>query len=154
MKKKPPKVQKLPIDPSRLRRLPAEGFSWIDRRFVRDGFIDNLPPETNLLYFFLVAVCDPRGLSFYADPTISKLIKLNAQDLTQARARLIEAQLILYQYPLYQVLPLPPKVQLPAAPPPPVTQRATNDEFSPIAKVFDAVLASAPPIQSENREES
>lgn len=109
MKRKPPK--KRPIDPTRIRCLPASGFSWIDRRFVREGFIEQLSPEANLLYFFLVAVSDARGLSFYAEPTISNKLKLSPQELKEARARLTEAELVLYRYPLYQVLSLPARGQ-------------------------------------------
>jgi hypothetical protein len=111
------KVQNKPIDPARLRSVPQEGFSWIDRRFVREGFIDRLPGEAILLYFFLVAVSDAQGLSFYADPTIGKILKLNPGELTQARARLIKAELILHHCPLYQVLPLPQKAEPTSRPP-------------------------------------
>ncbi len=103
-------VKKKPIDHERIRSVPAEGFSWIDRRFVREGFIEPLASQAILLYLFLIAVSDARGLSFYADPTISRMIKLDAEELSQARARLVSGKLILYEYPLYQVLPLPPKV--------------------------------------------
>ena len=109
MKGKPPKVHKEPIDPERVRRIPAEGFSWLDRRFVREGFIERLPCEAILLYWFLVSVSDSRGLSFYSEATISRILKLNAEEISQARARLISADLILYRYPLYQVLALPAK---------------------------------------------
>ena len=99
--------KKIPIDPARLRVIPPSGFSWIDRRFIRDGFLDRLPTEASLLYFFLAAVSDAEGLSFYSDPTIAKLLRLDHEQIEQARARLVSAQLILYRYPLYQVLPLP-----------------------------------------------
>lgn len=102
-------IKKVPIDPTRVRKIPPEGFSWIERRFIRDGFIDRLPPEAILLYFFLAAVSDLNGLSFYSDPTLGKILKLNPEELTQSRARLTAAGLILYRYPLYQVLPVPPK---------------------------------------------
>ncbi len=115
MKGKNSKVHKRPIDPERVRRIPAEGFSWIDRRFVREGFIERLSPEAILLYLFLVAVSDARGLSFYAEPTILRILKLNLQELTQARSRLVNAKLILYTYPIYQVLPLPPQQRGPSA---------------------------------------
>ena len=104
-------VKKEPIDSERIRAIPREGFSWIDRRLIRDGLIDELPPEAILLYFFLLAVSDARGLSFYADSTISERLKLDREELTQARARLIAARLILYRYPIYQVLPLPQREQ-------------------------------------------
>jgi hypothetical protein len=100
-------VKKVPIDSGRVREIPQEGFSWIDRRFIREGFIDKLPGEAILLYFFLVAVSDAQGLSYYADPTVRKILKLDGQDLVQARQRLISAGLILYRHPLYQVLPVP-----------------------------------------------
>ncbi len=111
MKRRPRSVKKKPIDSERIRRIPAEGFSWVDRRLIRDGFVDPLAPEAILLYFFLVSVADAEGLSFYADPTISRKLKLNPDELSQARARLLSAQLILYEHPVYQVLPLPAKVK-------------------------------------------
>jgi hypothetical protein len=101
------KVHKEPIDPARIRKVPREGFSWIDRRFVREGFIDRLPGDAILLYFFLATVSDAQGLSFYSDPTTAKLLKLDQEQIVQSRARLTSAQLILYRHPLYQVLPLP-----------------------------------------------
>lgn len=117
------KIPKEPLDHQRLRRLPPQGFSWIDRRFVREGFIEDLPPEAILLYFFLVAVSDAQGLSFYADPTISRILKLNAEELSQARTRLVDRALILYKYPLYQVLSLPRKREPP--------KHASSSAFSP-----------------------
>lgn len=116
MKRNGIRVKKEPIDPARLRTIPREGFSWIDRRFLREGFIDRLPGEAILLYFFLVAVSDAQGLSFYADPTIGKILKLDPESLSQARARLVTAHLILYRHPLYQVLELPREME----PPPPL----------------------------------
>ena len=104
---KSPQFQKTPLDSRRIRQLPASGFSWIDRRFVRQGFLHPLPAQAILLYFFLVAVSDAQGLSFYADATIARLLKLSIEEVVQSRARLLSAQLILYTYPLYQVLALP-----------------------------------------------
>ena len=105
------KAKKMPIDPDRVRTLPAEGFSWIDRRFVREGFVKPLGRDAVLLYLFLIAVSDAQGISFYGDPTLGKLLKLTLEGLTQARAQLINQELIIYQYPLYQVLPLPVQVK-------------------------------------------
>jgi hypothetical protein len=111
-------IKKIPIDPGRVRGIPPDGFSWIDRRFVREGFIDRLPGEAILLYFFLAAVSDAQGLSFYADPTVGKILKLDPEKLTQSRARLIKADLVAYRYPLYQVLELPRESKGPPSPPP------------------------------------
>ena len=46
---------------ARLRRPPATGWSWVDRRFVREHMAD-LSREAVLLYFFLAAVADKHGL--------------------------------------------------------------------------------------------
>jgi hypothetical protein len=130
-------VKKELLDPDRVRSIPREGFSWLDRRFVRAGFMEQLPPEAILLYLFLVAVSDARGLSFYADPTVSRIIKLNPEQLTQARARLVSARLILYRYPLYQVLPLPqrPGAGGRSSPVSPDTPKARGGDPLPISEI-------------------
>ena len=61
-------IPKRILVPARLRRPPATGWSWIDRRFVREH-MDHLSREAVLLYFFLSAVADKNGLSFYGDGT-------------------------------------------------------------------------------------
>ena len=43
--------------PARLRRPPKTGWSWVDRRFVREH-AERLSREAMLLYFFLAAVAD------------------------------------------------------------------------------------------------
>jgi hypothetical protein len=52
VKRRTRSITKRPIDPERTRRIPAEGFSWLDRRFVREGLIEPLALEAILLYFF------------------------------------------------------------------------------------------------------
>ena len=101
------RVKKEVIDPDRIREVPREGFSWMDRRFVREGFIDPLPRECILVYFFLSAVSDARGLSFYGDSTVERLLKLEPGELPAARDRLTKDGLLLYRYPIYQLLALP-----------------------------------------------
>ena len=59
--------------PQRLRRPPATGWSWVDRRFLREHG-DQLSRDAILLYLFLAAVADRHGLSFYSDNTLSNLI--------------------------------------------------------------------------------
>jgi hypothetical protein len=103
-------VKKAPIEPDRIRRIPRGGFSWIDRKFIRTGHINPLPRESIALYFFLTAVADVNGMSFYADPTVMKLLKLRRRELLYARDCLLKADLIAYRYPLYQVLEMPAQV--------------------------------------------
>ena len=63
-------IQKRILVPARLRRPPATGWSWVDRRFLREH-ADHLSREAVLLYFFLAAVADHHGLSFYSDHTLA-----------------------------------------------------------------------------------
>src|SRR5580698_5200116 len=99
-------VNKRVLDARHVRRI-GDGFSWIDRRFVRDGWIDRLSIEESALYFFLVAVADKDGLSFYSDGRIATTLKLDRERLSSARARLLELGLVAWEPPLYQVLELP-----------------------------------------------
>jgi hypothetical protein len=101
-----PQVEKRLLVPNRLRRI-QDGFSWIDRRFVRERLIDALRREEVLLYFFLVAVADQRGLSFYGDLAIARLLKLSPAELDAARRGLVGADLVAFERPLYQVLSIP-----------------------------------------------
>jgi len=100
-------IEKRPIVPDRIRKIPPH-FSWIDRRFVRDGLIAPLSRDEIALYFFLAAVADREGLSFYGDGTIAALLKLSPAELAAARRGLVAADLIAFASPLYQVLSLPP----------------------------------------------
>lgn len=95
--------------PARVRTLPQPplGFSWIDRRFVRDRFIRRLTEPEILLYFFLVAVADAQGLSFWGDRSLAELLDVDHRSIPTARAGLAHADLIAYDFPLYQVLSLP-----------------------------------------------
>jgi hypothetical protein len=92
----------------RLRRPPATGWSWVDRRFLREHG-DHLSREAILLYLFLSAVADRHGLSFYSDHTLASRLRLTLPALAQAREELLERDLIAHQLPLVQVLSLPPR---------------------------------------------
>jgi hypothetical protein len=102
-------VSKRILDGRHVRQI-REGFSWIDRRFVREEWIDRLSLEESALYFFLVAVADKAGLSFYSDGRIATTLKLDRDRLAGARARLGELGLVAWEHPLYQVLELPASV--------------------------------------------
>jgi hypothetical protein len=117
--------------PQRLRRVPTQ-FSWVDQQLVRGGFIDRCDPPAAALYLFLVTVADAQGLSYYSDAALCQHLQLTVEQLRQARDRLIAADLLAYQAPLYQVLALP----APAAASVP-TAAAT----APMCKDRDAVRA-------------
>ena len=99
-------IQKRLLVPQRLRRPPATGWSWLDRRFLR-AHGDYLSREAVLLYLFLAAVADRHGLSFYSDTTLACRLRLSQPVLERAREELLDRDLIAHQLPLVQVLSLP-----------------------------------------------
>jgi hypothetical protein len=103
-------IQKHVLVPARLRRPPATGWSWMDRRFVRE-YMDHLSREAVLLYFFLTVVADRHGLSFYGDGTLATLLRMPLPALVQARDELLAYDLIAHEARLTQVLSLPPPGQ-------------------------------------------
>src|SRR5271167_650733 len=92
--------------PQRLRRPPPTGWSWLDRRFLREQG-DYLSREAVLLYLFLAAVADRHGLSFYSDHALTSRLRLSQPILERARQELLDRDLIAHQLPLVQVLALP-----------------------------------------------
>lgn len=96
------------LDPLRVRKIEGS-FSWIDHRFITGGFFHELSTLEILLYFFLVAVSDRNGISFYHDDKICSLLKITLPSLGEAREGLIMRSLLAYEPPIYQVLSLPPR---------------------------------------------
>jgi hypothetical protein len=95
------------LAPARLRRPPATGWSWVDRRFMRE-YAAHLSRDAVLLYFFLAAVADKRGLSFYGDATMAALLGMTLPALISARSELLARDLIAHETHWTQVLSLPP----------------------------------------------
>ncbi len=98
-------MYKQPLRPDRLRQIPAQ-FSWVDHRLVREGHLRRATPDGLALYLFLVTVADAQGLSYYGDTRCAEHLGMDLPSLQAARRSLIEAGLIAYSYPLYQVLSL------------------------------------------------
>jgi hypothetical protein len=82
----------------------------VDRRFLRE-YAERLSREAVLLYFFLTAVADQNGLSFYGDGTLATLLRMSLPDLVRARDELLAHDLIAHEARLIQVLSLPPPGQ-------------------------------------------
>ena len=99
-------MQKRILCPGRIRKIQGS-FSWIDHRFITEGFLLDLSPVEILLYFFLVAVSDRQGISFYHDDRICRLLKIDLAHLGTARSSLIHRSLLAHETPIYQVLSLP-----------------------------------------------
>jgi hypothetical protein len=98
-------IVKRVLRPERLRQVPA-GFGWVDHRLVRHGFISRCDHAGLALYLFLVTVADAQGLSYYSDGAICRRLGLEPRELASARQQLVQAELVAYQKPLYQVLGL------------------------------------------------
>jgi len=60
-----------------------------------------------MLYFFLAAVSDKDGLSFYGDASIALRLRMAETVVVRARDELVAADLVAYRAPLAQVLSLP-----------------------------------------------
>ena len=108
-------ITKRLLRPERLRAVPSQ-FSWLDHRLVRERHLDRCSTEALALYLFLVTVADAKGLSFYGDASVCARLGLETAQLDAARQALIDADLIAYEAPLYQVLSLdrPAAVERPA----------------------------------------
>ena len=100
-------IKKQVLVTDRVRRPPTEGFSWLDRRFLRD-YAERLSGEAIVLYFFLAAVSDKHGLSFYGDSSMAARLRMREGAIVAAREELLVHDLVAYQPPLTQLLSLPP----------------------------------------------
>ena len=79
----------------------------MDRRFTREHAA-HLSRDALLLYFFLCAVADKHGQSFYGDGTTATLVRMNLSALMAARDELLGRDLIAHEVRFTQVLSLPP----------------------------------------------
>ncbi len=122
-------ISKQPLRPQRLRQIPAS-FSWVDHRLVRHDYLPRADHGAWALYLFLVTVADAQGLSYYSDRAISRHLKMDSVALSAARQQLVQADLIAYQKPLYQVLSL----EAPAAAQPPSERSGQTQSVAEILR--------------------
>ncbi len=99
------KIEKHLLLPERLRRCPAQ-FSFVDHRLVRGGYLPRASVPAWALYLVLVTVGDERGLSYYSEQSLARLLSLPVDEIVTARRQLVAADLVAYEEPLYQVLAL------------------------------------------------
>jgi hypothetical protein len=94
------------LRPDRIRKPPSEGWSWMDRRFLREK-APSLERDAIYLYFFLAAVSDKDGLSYWSDPSIAGCLRMSEEAVRRAREELEFQDLIAFDSPHYQVLSIP-----------------------------------------------
>ncbi len=112
--------------PSRVRHLPRNDWSWLDRRFLRQ-YASQLSGDAVFLYLFLAAVSDKHGLSYYSDTSLSLRLRCSEKSIAQARSELLMFDLIAYRNPLVQVLSLPRQV----------TERSSRAQLTELLVQFD-----------------
>ena len=100
-------MKKRVLNPGRLRKVPSQ-FSWIDHRLVRENYFLRCDHAAWTLYLFLTSVADAEGLSYYSDASLMRRLKMDQVGLSASRQQLVQAGLIAYEKPLYQVLSLEP----------------------------------------------
>jgi hypothetical protein len=100
-------MKKRVLNPERLRKVPPQ-FSWIDHRLVQENYFVRCDHSAWALYLFLTSVADAEGLSYYSDASLLRRLNLDLLGLSASRRQLIQAGLIAYEKPLYQVLSLEP----------------------------------------------
>ena len=127
-----------PINVSRLRILPTF-YSWLDHRLVRNHFLKRISPEASTMYLFLVTVGDRRGMSYYSDNAVYKLI--NISNIFVARQELIDTDLISYAKPMYQVLSLNTEKTLVAKKVNKNEVKVSNNEIPASKEEVSAILA-------------
>ena len=98
-------MKKRILCPERLRKVPPQ-FSWIDHRLVRENYFTRCDHSAWTLYLFLVSVADADGLSYYSDAALIRRLKMDPLQFSASRLQLLEAGLIAYEKPLYQILSL------------------------------------------------
>lgn len=98
-------IEKKILVPGRVRYPPREGFSWVDRRFLREH-APKLSRDAIPLYFFLAAVSDRRGLSYWKVTSIAGMLRIPVEQVARAREELVVRDLVAHEPPLTQVLSL------------------------------------------------
>jgi len=100
-------MKKRVLNPERLRKVPPQ-FSWIDHRLVQENCFVRCDHSAWALYLFLTSVGDAQGLSYYSDASLMRRLTMDPLALSASRQQLVQAGLIAYEKPFYQVLSLEP----------------------------------------------
>lgn len=98
-------MKKKIIDPSRIRRVPAQ-FSWVDHRLIRHQLLTGCSSQAWALYLLLATVADAEGISYYSNTSLCRHLSVASAQLESARRELVTAKLIAWEAPFYQVLDL------------------------------------------------
>lgn len=98
-------AQKKVLCSERLRRV-RRPFGWVDSRLIREDWLQDCSPTAWALYLFWVTVADAQGLSYYADASVARRLRITSDGVSAGRVELVRAGLLAYEPPLVQVLSL------------------------------------------------
>ena len=86
-------IQKIPINPNRIRKINGS-FGFIEHAFFRKGFFNRLTHQELAFYLFLVLVGDCNGLSYYNYVKICNILNITVDEYIQCRNQLIDMDLV------------------------------------------------------------
>ena len=99
-------MSKSVLRPDRVRKITGS-FSFVEHRFLHDGFFESLDKGELQLYFFLILVGNRVGVSWYSYDRICTMLRVILDEYIEARNGLIDKDLIAFDGRVFQVLSLP-----------------------------------------------
>lgn len=87
----------------------AKSYSIVDHQLLHQGFFKFLSVEALALYLFLVVVADGEGKSYYAERTVSDILRLPPENYSRALKELTLSGLVDFRRPYFWVKNLPTK---------------------------------------------
>jgi len=121
-------TEKATICPNRIRNITGS-FAFVEHRFLREGFLQNLIHHELLLYLFFVLAGDRNGLSCYSYDEICTLLRISIDEYLLSRNALIDKDVIAFDGSLFQVLSLPQ--HSPISPPRPLKTKGKMERHDP-----------------------
>src|ERR1039458_6658150 len=100
-------MKKRLLNPERLRKVPPQ-FSWIDHRLGQQNYFTRCDSSAWALCLSLASVPGAEGLSSSSDASLMRRLKMDPLALSASRQQLVQAGLLAYEKPLYQILSLEP----------------------------------------------
>jgi hypothetical protein len=94
-----------PVRRDRIRHI-TNGFGWVDHRLVQDRYMQQCSVHALALYLFLICVADADGVSYWGNVRAAERLDISLEELRQARCELIDADLVAYDKPVSQILPV------------------------------------------------
>lgn len=94
------------LRPDRIRTVERP-FGWVPCRMLTNGTIASMSPDERQLYLLLALAADRRGVSFYGDKRIRRILGCTPYELGLARHALMARELVAYDGATYQLLALP-----------------------------------------------